>query len=91
MKKEAKIVLLSGLMVMLLIVGVIGEKYLNKDEKYNIKELVLKYPLISDLKRAVVSGELDYDRLPVGAKEGLDKYDSFEKTDDVGIIKELSP
>jgi|CXWL01.1.fsa_nt_gi hypothetical protein len=88
MRKESKIIIL---VLALGILGIIGYTVgMNiEDKKYPIKELLVKYPLISDLKRAVVSGELDYDKLPVGAKEALDKYDSFEK-DDTRIIKELS-
>ena len=89
MRTESKIFIILVSISFLGVVGyVVGMNI--EDEKYPINELVLKYPLISDLKRAVVSGELDYDRLPVGAKEALDKYDSFEK-DDTRIIKELSP
>ena len=91
MRKESKIFIILVSIGTLGVIGyAVGVDIEGSDTKYSMKELVGKYPLISDLKRAVNSGELDYSRLPVGAKEALDRYDSYEKTDGQ-IIKGLSP
>ena len=89
MRKEAKILIIG---VSLSILGVIGYVVsLNVEEdKYPLVELQTKYPLISDLNSAVVSGEIDYDRLPNQAKKSLDYYTSHQ-IDEPGIIKELKP
>ena len=91
MRKESKIFIIGLSLGILAVIGYTVALDIEKsDTKYSMKDLVTKYPLISDLKRAVNSGELDYSRLPVGAKEALNKYDSYEKTDGQ-IIKGLSP
>ena len=88
MRKESKIFIICCSIAFL---GVIGYAIsVDIDTKYSMKDLITKYPLISDLKRAVNSGELDYSSLPTGAKEALDKYDSY-KTDDKQIISGLNP
>ena len=43
-------------------------------DKYSIKELQHNYPSIIDLKKAVQSGELKYDRLPEKAQRALDDF-----------------
>ena len=91
MRKEAKIGIIIFSMVILIIIGYVGWISIDKDEKYSIRELLLKYPLISDLKMAVDSGELDYDKLPSSAKEALVKYESSQDEIGVSIIEGINP
>ena len=68
-------------MIPLVMIGVWGWKNLNTSE-YSLNELVSKYPSLSELKKAVDSGELDYNKLPKEAKKFLDEYQE---------IKEITP
>ena len=90
MRKESKIFIIGLSLCLLGAIGYTAWQNL-EEEKYPIKELLVKYPLISDLKKAVNSGELNYDRLPDNAKEALKVYDSFKKSNQTEIIKDLSP
>ena len=91
MKKEPKIIIIGLSLLILSFIGFTAWQNLG-EEKYPVKELLIKYPLISDLKKALNSGELNYDRLPDDAKVALEKYDSFQETNtEPEIIKELSP
>ena len=79
MRKESKIFIICCSIAFLGVIGyTVGMDIERTDTTYSMKNLGTKYPLISDLKRAVNSGELDYDKLPDEAKEALDKYDSYE-------------
>ena len=73
-------------MIPLVMVGVWGWKNIGHDT-YSIKDLLIKYPLISDLKTAVDSGELDYNKLPSSAKDALIYYEQSKDNNELKIIE----
>jgi hypothetical protein len=91
MRKKSKIILISVLLGVLVILGVYAWNDIERTTVYSMKDLLFKYPLISDLKIAVDSGELDYNKLPSSAKEALRYYESSKDLIVSDIIKGINP
>ena len=90
MMRPEKILIIVLLMVPLALFGIWEWRNIEANSTYPLNDLLMKYPLISQLKMAVDSGELDYNKLPDAAKEALQYYDS-QDSGDVSIIGEINP
>jgi hypothetical protein len=49
------------------------------EQKYQLINLIHKYPTLIDLTHAINTGELEYDKLPIKAKNALKNFTSNDK------------
>ena len=86
MRKESKILIICCSIAFLGVIGYAIGADIEKDTKYSMKDLTEKYHTIIDLKYAVDSGELDYDKLPIEAKSVLDKFNQSKEPKIIEVL-----
>ena len=85
--KNKKIAIIVVSLLILAVIGFVGWNYIDaKDSYYSVNELKKKYPTVEELRNAVDSGEINYNKLPDNVKEMLKNYKPLEE---IYVLPEL--